>query len=50
MADAWINTLYSFLNTVGFVDPVHAPLVHVPMGLVIGFFAACLSLQCCCLL
>ncbi|MDQ1277699.1 MAG: hypothetical protein QG555_740 [Thermodesulfobacteriota bacterium] len=38
MADGWINALYSFLNRVGFIDPIHAPLVHVPMGLVIGTF------------
>jgi uncharacterized membrane protein len=38
MADVWINALYSFLNRVGFIDPLHAPLVHVPIGLVIGAF------------
>jgi mono/diheme cytochrome c family protein len=37
-----IDTLYRFLASVGFKDPLHAPIVHVPIGLVIGalvFFA-----------
>jgi mono/diheme cytochrome c family protein len=37
-----IDALYSFLVGAGFKDPLHAPIVHVPIGLVIGalvFFA-----------
>jgi len=33
-----IETLYSLLNRIGFTDPLHALIVHMPMGLVIGAF------------
>lgn len=33
-----IETLYRFLANLGFTDPLHAPIVHVPIGLVIGAF------------
>jgi mono/diheme cytochrome c family protein len=40
-----IEALYRFLRSVGFNDPIHAPVVHAPIGLVIGalvFFAVAL--------
>jgi mono/diheme cytochrome c family protein len=33
-----IDSLYSFLSRVGFTDPLHPPIVHIPIGLVIGAF------------
>jgi mono/diheme cytochrome c family protein len=36
--DAWIDGLYAVLNGMGFPDPVHVTLVHIPIGLVIGAF------------
>ncbi len=33
-----VEALYRLLNSVGFTDPLHALLVHMPMGLVIGGF------------
>jgi mono/diheme cytochrome c family protein len=33
-----VDALYSLLNAVGFKDPLHALIVHMPMGLVIGAF------------
>lgn len=36
--DLWINTFYSMVNSLGFPDPIHAILVHIPMGLTIGAF------------
>jgi uncharacterized membrane protein len=40
-----IEALYRFLRNLGFTDPLHPPIVHVPIGLVIGalvFFAVAL--------
>jgi mono/diheme cytochrome c family protein len=31
-----IEALYAFLKGLGFSDPLHAPIVHIPIGLVIG--------------
>lgn len=36
--DTWIDNFYRFLNSLGFPDPVHAALVHLPMGLILGAF------------
>ena len=36
--DAWINDFYSMINHIGFSDPIHAALVHMPMGLLVGAF------------
>lgn len=33
-----IDSLYELLAKIGFTDPLHAPLTHVPIGLVIGAF------------
>ncbi len=33
-----IDTLYSLIEKTGFTDPLHAPLTHIPIGLVIGAF------------
>jgi uncharacterized membrane protein len=33
-----IDALYRFLARLGFTDPLHAPIVHIPIGLVIGAF------------
>jgi mono/diheme cytochrome c family protein len=33
-----IDSLYAFIARLGFTDPLHAPLTHVPIGLVIGAF------------
>ena len=33
-----IDSLYELLAKVGFTDPLHAPLTHIPIGLVIGAF------------
>jgi mono/diheme cytochrome c family protein len=33
-----VDALYRLLNAVGFTDPLHALIVHMPMGLVIGAF------------
>jgi uncharacterized membrane protein len=33
-----INLLYQFLEKIGYTHPIHPPLTHVPMGLVIGVF------------
>jgi mono/diheme cytochrome c family protein len=38
MADQWIDSFYSVANNLGFPDPIHAILVHMPMGLVVGAF------------
>jgi uncharacterized membrane protein len=38
MTDAWINSFYGFLNSLGYSHPVHPALVHMPIGLVIGAF------------
>ena len=38
-----IDSLYAFLNKIGFTDPLHAPITHMPIGLVTGallFFLA----------
>ena len=31
-----IDALYSFLFRIGYTDPLHSPVTHVPIGLVIG--------------
>ena len=33
-----IDSLYQLLAKTGFTDPLHAPLTHIPIGLVIGAF------------
>jgi uncharacterized membrane protein len=33
-----IDGLYTFLNSIGFKDPLHAPLTHIPIGLIFGAF------------
>ncbi|MDA8425446.1 MAG: hypothetical protein M0Z80_04855 [Treponema sp.] len=33
-----IDALYRMLNSLGFTDPIHSPLTHIPIGLVIGAF------------
>jgi mono/diheme cytochrome c family protein len=33
-----VDAMYGLLKSVGFTDPLHALLVHMPMGLVIGAF------------
>jgi mono/diheme cytochrome c family protein len=33
-----IDSLYELLAKIGFSDPLHAPLTHIPIGLVIGAF------------
>lgn len=38
MIDAWIGSFYRIVNNLGFPDPIHVTLVHIPMGLVIGAF------------
>jgi len=38
MIDIWIDSFYRMVNSLGFPDPVHVTLVHVPIGLVIGAF------------
>jgi mono/diheme cytochrome c family protein len=43
-----IDALYRFLARAGFSDPLHAPIVHIPIGLVIGaliFFAVALAFK-----
>jgi uncharacterized membrane protein len=40
-----IDLFYEVLDKIGFVHPVHPPLTHIPMGLVIGaFFLALIAL------
>jgi uncharacterized membrane protein len=36
MIDGWIHSFYRFVSDLGFPDPIHAALVHMPMGLVVG--------------
>lgn len=38
MVDLWINAFYGIVNNLGFPDPIHVTLVHIPMGLIIGAF------------
>ncbi|HTX73084.1 MAG TPA: c-type cytochrome [Rectinemataceae bacterium] len=33
-----IEALYKFLGSVGYTDPIHAPVTHMPVGLAIGAF------------
>jgi mono/diheme cytochrome c family protein len=33
-----IDSLYALIAKTGFTDPLHAPLTHIPIGLVIGAF------------
>lgn len=33
-----VDALYRLLNAAGFTDPLHALIVHMPMGLIIGAF------------
>jgi len=33
-----IDAFYAWVNHMGFTDPLHAPVTHVPIGLVIGAF------------
>jgi uncharacterized membrane protein len=40
-----INVFFQLLDKIGYVHPVHPPLTHIPMGLVIGaFFFALVAL------
>jgi uncharacterized membrane protein len=39
MTESWIDLFYRLLNRFGFPDPLHAAVVHMPIGLVMG---ACL--------
>src|SRR5271157_2338875 len=36
--NAMIDALYALLARLGFTDPLHAPLTHIPIGLVISAF------------
>jgi len=38
MIESWISSFYQSLNRIGFTDPVHAALVHMPIGLAVGAF------------
>jgi uncharacterized membrane protein len=38
MADAWITSFYQFMNSLGYIHPIHAAFVHMPIGLVVGAF------------
>jgi uncharacterized membrane protein len=38
MMESSISAFYQFLNHIGFTDPIHAALVHMPIGLVVGGF------------
>jgi uncharacterized membrane protein len=38
MIQAWIRALYQFLDNLGFSHPIHAVLVHLPIGFVVGAF------------
>jgi uncharacterized membrane protein len=38
MADIWIHSFYRIVNNLGFPDPIHAAMVHMPMGLIVGAF------------
>ncbi len=43
-----IDALYRFLDSVGFTDPIHAPLTHMPIGLVttaLVFFLIAIALR-----
>ena len=33
-----LDSLYQFIAKLGFPDPLHAPITHIPIGLVIGAF------------
>ncbi len=33
-----IDSLYALLAKLGFTDPLHAPITHIPIGLVVGAF------------
>ncbi len=33
-----IDSLYSLIAKTGFTDPLHAPITHIPIGLVVGAF------------
>jgi uncharacterized membrane protein len=44
IVDIWIDNFYRFVNSMGFPDPIHVILIHIPMGLILGaFFFSCLS-------
>lgn len=36
MIASWIDAFYRFLNSLGYIHPVHPALVHMPIGLGIG--------------
>ena len=38
MIDSWVNSFYNYANNMGFPDPVHAAMIHMPMGLIVGAF------------
>jgi uncharacterized membrane protein len=33
-----INFIYNTLAAIGYTEPIHPPLVHIPMGMTIGLF------------
>jgi uncharacterized membrane protein len=38
MIDAWIDSVYRFLSSLGYAHPLHPALVHMPIGLGLGAF------------
>lgn len=38
MTDMWILSFYQLLTRLGFSDPIHAAIVHIPIGFVVGAF------------
>jgi uncharacterized membrane protein len=38
MIDAWIDSVYRFLSSLGYAHPLHPALVHMPIGLGMGAF------------
>lgn len=42
--ESMTDTIFSFLNQIGFTHPLHPAFTHVPMGMVMGavFFVAVL--------
>jgi uncharacterized membrane protein len=38
MIETWIRTLYQFVDNLGFSHPIHAIVVHLPIGFIVGAF------------
>ena len=38
MLNSWVNAFYQFVSGLGYGHPIHAVLVHMPMGLITGAF------------